>query len=250
MSLSVSRLRCRRAIVAGALALAVALSPGRALAFDIVYDPSNYAQNVLTAARALQQINNQITSLANQTKMLINQARHLASLPTSVLSQIEGNFAEMKRLMGDADRLAYNVSNIEAQFSPTFQTFAAGKTDAQLIISAHDRWQQSLSAYEHSLKAGAIAVQNLDGTRAQTSTLVDSSQSAIGVLQATQASNQLLGVQTRQLTDLTAMLAAQGRAEALEKSRKAAAQEQSREQLSRFLAGSSYSPTPVRMFHD
>ena len=29
----------------------------------IVYDPSNYAQNVLQAARALQQINNQITSL-------------------------------------------------------------------------------------------------------------------------------------------------------------------------------------------
>ena len=40
----------------------------------IVYDPSNYAQNVLQAARALQQINNQITNLQNQTQMLLNQA--------------------------------------------------------------------------------------------------------------------------------------------------------------------------------
>ena len=48
----------------------------------------------------------------------------------------------------------------------------------------------------------------------------------------------------------TAMLAAQGRADALEKSRKAAAQEQAREQFSRFMTGSSYSPTTVRMFHD
>jgi conjugal transfer/entry exclusion protein len=46
------------------------------------------------------------------------------------------------------------------------------------------------------------------------------------------------------------MLAAQGRANALEKSRQAAAQEQAREQFSRFMTGSSYSPTTVRMFHD
>ena len=46
------------------------------------------------------------------------------------------------------------------------------------------------------------------------------------------------------------MLAAQGRADALEKSRQAAAQEQGREQFGRFLAGSGYSPTTVRMFHD
>lgn len=249
MILSVSRSRYLSSIAAGALAIGISLSSAPTSA-QIVFDPSNYAQNVLTAARALQQINNQITSLANQAQMLINQAKQLASLPTSVLSQIEGNFAEMKRLMGEADRLAYNVSNIELQFSSTFQNFAVGKTDAQLITSARERWQQSLSAYEHSLKAGAVAVQNLDSTRSQTSTLVASSQSAVGVLQATQAGNQLLSVQTSQLADLTAMLAAQGRASALEKSRQAAAQEQSREQFSRFLTGSSYSPTTVRMFHD
>ena len=241
--------RLRRALAACALAFGVAYVAAPASAL-IVFDPSNYAQNVLTAARALQQINNQIASLANQAQMLTNQAKQLANLPTSVLSQIEGNFAEMKRLMGEAEGLAYNVSNIEAQFSSTYQNFAVGKSDAQLIASARDRWQQSLSAYEHSLKAGAVAVQNLDSTRAQTSTLVDSSQSAVGMLQATQAGNQLLGVQTSQLADLTAMLAAQGRADALENSRKAAAHEQAREQLSRFLTASKYSPTPVRMFHD
>lgn len=93
-------------------------------------------------------------------------------------------------------------------------------------------------------------MQNLDSTRSQTGTLVASSQSAVGILQATQAGNQLLGVQTSQLADLTSMLAAQGRANALEKSRQAAAQEQAREQFGRFLAGSSYTPTTVRMFHD
>ena len=53
-----------------------------------MFDPNNYAQNVLTAARALQQINNQITSLQNQAQMLINQAKNLANLPFSSLQQL------------------------------------------------------------------------------------------------------------------------------------------------------------------
>src|ERR1700753_1779857 len=60
-----------------------------ASAQTIVYDPNNYAQNLLTAARSLQQINNQITSLQNQAQMLINQARNLVNLPFSSLLQLE-----------------------------------------------------------------------------------------------------------------------------------------------------------------
>ena len=55
----------RRAILAGVLASAavvpmIAPMPAYAQFGGIVYDPTNYAQNVLTAARSLQQINNQI----------------------------------------------------------------------------------------------------------------------------------------------------------------------------------------------
>ncbi len=66
---------------AGTFAVVLGASvPARAL---IVFDPSNYVQNVLTAARELQQINNQITSLQNEAQVLINQARNLANLPYS-----------------------------------------------------------------------------------------------------------------------------------------------------------------------
>ena len=61
--------------------LALASAPARAQ--WIVFDPTNYAQNVLTAARELQQVNNEIQSLQNQATSLINQAKNLASLPYS-----------------------------------------------------------------------------------------------------------------------------------------------------------------------
>jgi P-type conjugative transfer protein TrbJ len=53
----------------------------------------NYAQNVLQAARAPQQMNNQITSLQNQTQMLLNQVRNLTSLPYSALQTIDQSIA-------------------------------------------------------------------------------------------------------------------------------------------------------------
>lgn len=242
-------LRPRHVAAVSLVAIAVSLSclPASAL---IVFDPTNYSQNLLQAARALEQIQNQVTSLQNEAQMLINQAKNLTSLPTSLLGQIEGNFSQMKILLSEADKLAYGVQDIESQFGSAYENFGSDLSSQQLVDGARERWQTSVSAFEHSLKAGAVAVDNIEGTQEQTGALVDASQSAIGVLQATQAGNQLLAVQAKQVSDLTALMAAQGRANALEQARRAAAQEQAREQFSRFMAGSGYSPSSVRMFHD
>src|SRR6266481_3180527 len=76
-------MRIRHLAAASVIALSIASALAPSSAQVVVFDPNNYAQNVLTAARALQQISNQITSLQNQTQMLINQARNLATLPFS-----------------------------------------------------------------------------------------------------------------------------------------------------------------------
>jgi hypothetical protein len=73
------------------------------------------------------------------------------------------------------------------------------------------------------------------------------SQSATGALQATQAGNQLLALQAQQLADLTALVAANGRAQALTEAERAAAAEQGREQRRRFLTpGRATSPATRR----
>lgn len=228
--------------------LLVSAAPGRAQI--TVFDPSNYAQNVLTAARSLEQVTNQITGLQNQAQMLINQARQLTSLPTSMLGEIESNFSQMQGLLRQAEGLAYDVQSIDQQFQNSYQRFGSDQTSRELVDGARQRWQTSLSAFEHSLKIGAGAVEALPQTQAQTGALVAASQSAVGNLQATQAGNQLLAVQARQLSDLTAVVAAQGRSQALEQARQAAAQEQAREQFRRFMTGTTYQPSTVRMFQN
>ncbi|MCV0368951.1 P-type conjugative transfer protein TrbJ [Filomicrobium sp.] len=215
----------------------------------IVYDPTNYAQNLLSATRALQQINSQITSLQNEATMLINQARNLASLPYSSLQQLQQSVQRTQQLLGEAQRIAYNVQNIDQAFRTTYGNASMSASDQQLVADARERWQNTVGSLQDAMRVQAGVVGNIDTNRAQMSALVGQSQGATGALQATQAGNQLLALQAQQLADLTAVVAANGRAQALTEAERAAAAEQGREQRRRFLApGQGYQPGNARMF--
>ena len=241
----------RRAVLVGLASGMVAFGAPSASAQMLVYDPSNYAQNVLQAARALQQINNQITSLQNQALMLLNQARNLASLPYSSLQAIDQSIARTQQLLSQAQRIAYDINQIDQAFARTYPQSYAGSTSSQQLYSdAQTRWQNAFAGYQDALRVQAGVVQALDVTRAQTDALVSSSQSATGILQATQAGNQLVALQTRQLLDLTALIAAHSRAQSLAGARTTASDAQAQVQFNQFLSnGQSYQPQTVQMFH-
>ena len=239
-------------VVATMLAAPVAISSmmtAPAHAF-IVFDPSNYSQNVLTAARSLQQITNQITSLQNQAQMLINQARNLASLPLSSLQQLQQSVQRTQQLLGEAQNIAFDVQEVDKAFQQQYGSVSLSASDQQLVADARSRWQNTVGGLQDAMRVQAGVVGNIETSRAQMSTLVGASQSATGALQATQAGNQLLALQGQQLADLTAVVAANGRAEALTEAERAAAVDQGREQRSRFLTpGSGYQAGDVQMFN-
>ena len=240
-----------------ALAVPVALSPILAspahaqFGFGrIVYDPSNYAQNVLTAARTLEQINNQITSLQNEAQMLINQARNLASLPYSSLQQLQQNVQRTQQLLGQAQNIAFEVGQIDQAFQQQYGNVSLSATDAQLVADARGRWENTVGGLQDAMRVQAGAVGNIDTNRAEMAALVGQSQGATGALQATQAGNQLLALQSQQLSDLIAVISANGRADALTEAERATAAEQGRIQRERFLTpGSGYQPGNAQMFN-
>lgn len=230
----------RRAILAGVLASAavvpmIAPMPAYAQFGGIVYDPTNYAQNVLTAARSLQQINNQIQQIQQQATSLINEARNLASLPLSTVSTLQQQIQQTQQLLGQAQRIAYDVQDIQQAFNGRYKGAALTGDHAQMVANANARWEDSVGAFQDALQVQAGVVGNIEGARTTMDSLVSASQSATGALQATQAGNQLLALQSQQLADLTAAVAAQGRAQALQSARQAAEEAEGRERFRRFM---------------
>ena len=243
--------RFRTALISGAAALIISSASAPAQAQWTVFDPANFAQNVMTAARELQQVNNEIHMLENQATSLVNQARNLASLPYSALGQLEQQIAQTQQLLVQAQRIAYSVGTIDQAFTQTYpQAYASSTSSQQLLSDAQSRWKNALAAFQDTMHVQAGVVTNLNNTRTQINALVSSSQSATGALQAAQSGNQLVALQTTQLADLVALMASIARAQSLDGARTLESEVQAQAQTANFLNyGSGYQAGSAQMFH-
>ena len=147
--------------------------------------------------------------------------------------------------------IAYNIQAINQAFQQKYSTASMSASDAQLVANAQARWQNTVGGLQDAMHVQATVVGNLDTNRTQMSALVGSSQSATGALQATQAGNQLLALQAQQLADLTAVVAANGRAQALQSSGASSQPpRKGRPNARRFLTpGTGYQPGSAQMFY-
>jgi P-type conjugative transfer protein TrbJ len=202
-----------------------------AVAFP-VFDASNYAENTLTAARTLAQINNQIQSLQNQ-------ARNLQSLNYSSLPQLISTLQQISTLMNQAQGITFNLNQTNTLFQQQYPLqYGTAVSSNQLVVDARTRWQNSMSAYQETLGVQSQIVQNVQADAPVLNKLVTSSQGSVGSLQAQQATNQLLALSTKQQMQIQNLMAAQYRAEALEQARKTESQQQGKVQTDKFLGNS------------
>jgi P-type conjugative transfer protein TrbJ len=230
------------AVVIGSVAGALCIRP--AAAQWAVIDGSNLAQNTLTAARALEQINNQVQQLQNQVVMLANEARNLTSLNYSSLGQLNSTIAQISALMDQAQGIAFNVTATQSAFAQQYpQAYSASVTGDQLMADAHQRWQNSMNAFQQTMTVQAQVATNVQADTGTLSTLVNTSQGAVGSLQAQQATNQLLALSIKQQLQIQSLMAAQYRAQALEAARNAESDEQARTAFQKFIGnGHAYTP--------
>lgn len=239
----------KKPLLAAAAASLIAISPALHAQW-IVFDPSNFSQNILTAARTLEQINNQIRQLQNEAQMLTNQARNLTSLDFSALSELRSALAATNQLIQQGQGLAFNVAQMETEFRRLYpESYTAAISGTQMAADARTRWTQSLEALRTATKVQSQAVQNFTSDERTLTDLVNRSQSATGALQAMQATNQLLALQSRQAIQAQQLQITQDRAAALEQARQVAVQERAREVRRRFQGeGTPYTPYPVDFY--
>ncbi len=235
------------------LSLAIAALIGVAPAAQarwVVIDPTNLAQNTLTAVRTMEMIENQINQLQNEAQMLVNQGRNLASLPFNTVNRLRSTLANTQQLIEQAQGVAFQVQSMDQQFAQLYpQQYAATVSGDQMYQDAHRRWQNTLTGLQTAMQMQAQVSQNLTDDEGVLTDLVGQSQSATGALQAQQATNQLLALQAKQSIQAQQLQLTQGRATALELARQAAAVERGREVTQRFLGtGTPYTPQSVNFY--
>lgn len=215
-------------------------SPSSALT---VFDPLNYQQNLLSAARALEQINNQIRALENQAQVLLRMDRNLASLGTTISPDLQRTLADLQSQVQAGAGIALRLQETQSSYDEIFpgQVSAAISSD-DVLRNAKSRWEEEYAAFRRSaLVQGQIADSMEIDARLLGDALANS-RNAAGALEATQAGNELTGLNVKQSLALQGLLAAQARAETLTRARDLATEEEARHRFKSFVGtGSAYS---------
>lgn len=226
-------------VAGGAFVATTSLAPDEpAKAFGMnVFDPSNYTQNLLTAARSLQQINNQIQSLQNQ-------AKNLKRVDFPEVQQMSGTLREIGRLMGSANNVTFKLDETSQQLARLYpQEFNSALSSDQQLIAAKARLDATRAAYRQTMAVQSKIAESVQGDAETLSQLVDRSQGAEGALAATQATNQLIALTAKQQFQIQTLMTAQYRAQAIEEARRTQSEVDGRARTAKFLGtGSAYTP--------
>ena len=179
---------------------------------DIVIDPTNLVQNVLTATRTLQQVQLQIQTLRNQ-------AEHLVSQGFDVSGELGRTLNEITRLTNEARALTYRIDQIERAFESHFPDAYADWSLTEQAQIADAQQDAAREAYRDSVMMQAQIVETVHADARNLDSLINASQSSSGELSAMQAGNQITALSAKQIMQMQEMMASQYRAQAIERSR-------------------------------
>jgi type IV secretion system protein TrbJ len=234
------------ALATCSLAAGLTMLPAPAAAQLSVFDPTNYSQNLLTAARTLQQINQQVQSLQNEARMLANMDRNLARIDFPQLGQLQQRLRQIETLMSQAQGVDFRIDQLDQQLRRLYpQGIDQLLGRDQRVALARSRLDAAMAAFRQTMGVQNQIVANVRDDAAALAQLVERSQNAEGALAVGQATNQLLALATQQQLQIQQLMAAHFRSQALEQAERAQIERESRESVRRFLGdGRAYTPRP------
>lgn len=231
----------KMALACAALTAAAAL-PSPAGAQIAVFDPTNHAQNVLQAARALEQINKQVASLQNEAAMLGAMAKNLERVDFPKLERLTSSLQRIDRLIGEAKGIDFRMDRLDERVRSLFPGEAGRALGRdRRVAEAKARLDAATAGYRQAIAVQAEVARNVGEDAGLLAGLAARSQGAVGALQAQQAANQLIALSVKQQLQMQSLMASEYRAAALDRARRLQAEEDGRAATRRFLGqGSAY----------
>ena len=207
-----------------------------------VFDPLNYEQNLLTAARTLEQINNQVRQLQNQAQVLLRMDQNLQRLGSTISPDLQRTLNDIQTQLRAGEGIALRLQATQNGYEQLFprQVSTALSSD-DVLRNAQSRWNEEYAGLK---RAALLQGQIADSVDADTRLLGDAmarSRNAAGALEVAQAGNELTGLSVKQSLALQSLLAAQHRAETLTRARDLATEDEARQRFKSFVGtGSAY----------
>ena len=207
-----------------------------------VFDPANHGQNLLTAARALEQINNQVRQLQNQVLVIQRMDQNLVRLGSTIAPDLQQTLSDMQAQLRAGEGIALRLHSTQSGYERLFpRNVSTSIAEDEVLRNAKARSNEDHAALK---RAALLQGQVVDGIAIDARLLAEAmgrSRDAVGALEATQAGNELVALNAKQTLVLQSLLAAQHRSDTLSRARDLVAQDEARQRFKAFVgAGSAY----------
>ena len=187
----------------------VLLPFGKSEAATIVYDPTNYAANIQTSLK-------QIESVANEIKMLENEAKNLMKLgQIPELTQFKSSISKLMELKKEVTGLMGSYESFQSEWDSMFKDFASinGMSGSDYAAQVKKELEALNKVARDAAKIQSHIKEEIDSDSKALDALLEASSSTTGALQAAQAGNQIAGVVAQQLLKLQTAMTASNQAQ-------------------------------------
>jgi P-type conjugative transfer protein TrbJ len=170
--------------------------------------------------------------------MLQNMATNLKTLSFPQLSKLTSAMTRIDQLMGEAQGIQFKVAGLDKEVKSLFPgALGQALTGDQRVAHARAQLDAATAAYRQAMNIQSQVAENVRADAGTLSELAASSQGSVGALQVSQAANQLMALSIKQQLQLQNLVASEYRAAAIDRARRAQAEEDGRAATRRFLNG-------------
>jgi P-type conjugative transfer protein TrbJ len=186
----------------------------------VVVDPTNLVENIISALQNTQTVLNQITQISHEVQSLAYQSQNLHNMPPSVSNNVIGQyttqFGKLVTAMVSINGIAQNVAKLTGQYNATYPNTALsqGPLSNANVMSQLTTWLgQSRSVYQGAYNTQAQVMASMPADTANVQTLLQTSGSSQGALDAIQTGNQINGQVAAQLMKMNSQMATTNQAQ-------------------------------------
>ncbi|MGE0854102.1 MAG: hypothetical protein AB7O44_31580, partial [Hyphomicrobiaceae bacterium] len=129
-----------------------------------MFDPANYQENLLSSARALEQINNQVRQLQAQAQMILRMDQNLLRLGSTISPDLQRMLGDIQAQLRAGDGIALRLQATQNGYDRLFpREVSASLSTDDVLRNAKSRWDEEHAALRRAAFLQGQIADSVDG---------------------------------------------------------------------------------------
>lgn len=172
----------------------------------IVYDPTNWIQNVSTAANTAQGVEKQVEALQTQAQQYQVELNNARTTKQYVWSDISNILANLSNTIQTGNAVAYSMADVDQKFQQAYPGYSPSQNYAQ----EYQQWSStSMDTIRGVLDSTSMSFQNFQTQEQTVNTLRGLANNPTGQMQSIEAGTMIAGQTANELLTLQQLVMAQ-----------------------------------------